>query len=115
MDDCFFWDEFSARFNFISVDYFVYLTEVMGNIYESYPIVYLLIGTALLAMGIIYALRNVLLKSMTTNYTFKSRSVAFAIYFTTIGLSFVGVSNKLHRFSDNAYVNELAGNGLYEL
>ncbi|HLP01127.1 MAG TPA: LTA synthase family protein [Opitutaceae bacterium] len=33
-----FWDEFSARFNFIAVDYLVYTKEVAGNIRESYPL-----------------------------------------------------------------------------
>lgn len=33
-----FWDEFSVRFNFISVDYLVYRREVTNNIVESYPI-----------------------------------------------------------------------------
>ena len=42
----FFWDEFGVRFNFIAVDYLVYQREVVGNIYESYPIIKIL--TALL-------------------------------------------------------------------
>src|SRR5216110_3105793 len=33
-----FWDEFASRFNFIAVDYLVYTHEVLGNIWESYPI-----------------------------------------------------------------------------
>ena len=32
-----FWDEFSAAFNFIAVDYLVYTNEVIANIYQSYP------------------------------------------------------------------------------
>lgn len=111
----FFWDEFNARFNFIAVDYLVYSTEVIGNIYESYPIISLLIGTAVIAVGIVFYLRNALLQTLTTNSRIKERSVVFMIYLGTIGLAYVGVSNKLHRFSKNAYVNELAGNGLYEL
>ena len=39
-----FWDEFGTRFNFIAVDYLVYGTEVSHNMYESYPVVYLLSG-----------------------------------------------------------------------
>src|SRR4029079_11797306 len=33
-----FWDEFASRFNFIAVDYLVYTHEVLGNIWESYPV-----------------------------------------------------------------------------
>ena len=42
-----FWDEFSAAFNFIAVDYLVYTNEVIANIYQSYPVN--LILSALLA------------------------------------------------------------------
>ena len=111
----FFWDEFNARFNFIAVDYLVYTTEVVGNIYESYPIVSLLIATAILAATITYFIRKPIAQSRASTSNFRIRSYAFALYLFTIGLVFVGVSNKLHRFSKNAYVNELAGNGLYEL
>ena len=33
-----FWDEFNVRYNFIAVDYLIYTTEVLGNIWESYNI-----------------------------------------------------------------------------
>lgn len=36
--EVFFWNEFSARFNFIAVDYLVYTREVFGNIKQSYPL-----------------------------------------------------------------------------
>jgi hypothetical protein len=29
---------FASRFNFIAVDYLVYTHEVLGNIWESYPV-----------------------------------------------------------------------------
>lgn len=39
-----FFDEFSSRFNLVAVDYFAYPTEVFGNIWESYPIVWCVVG-----------------------------------------------------------------------
>ena len=39
-----FWDEFQAAFNFIAVDYLVYTTEVIDNIYQSYPVNWILLG-----------------------------------------------------------------------
>ncbi len=38
-----FFDEFNARFNLVAVDYFAYPTEVFGNIWESYPIIWFVI------------------------------------------------------------------------
>jgi len=44
-----FWEEFGARFNFIAVDYLLYTQEVIGNIWESYPVGRILIMLALVA------------------------------------------------------------------
>ena len=45
-----FWDEFGARFNFIAVDYLVYTHEVINNIFESYPMPFILSGVAALSL-----------------------------------------------------------------
>ena len=42
--EIFFWKEFGSRFNFIAVDYLIYTTEVIRNIYESFPVIPLLLG-----------------------------------------------------------------------
>ncbi len=39
-----FWQEFQVRFNFIAVDYLVYTHEVLANIWESYRVVWVLLG-----------------------------------------------------------------------
>jgi len=44
-----FWHELGVRFNFIAVDYLVYTNEVIGNIWQSYPMPAILLGLALLA------------------------------------------------------------------
>jgi phosphoglycerol transferase MdoB-like AlkP superfamily enzyme len=44
-----FWHELGVRFNFVAVDYLVYTNEVVGNIWESYPMVAILGGLAVLA------------------------------------------------------------------
>lgn len=47
-----FWSEFGVRFNFIAVDYLVYTNEVIGNIVESYPIVWMVLAMLLVAGAI---------------------------------------------------------------
>lgn len=111
----FFWDEFNTRFNFIAVDYLVYTTEVVGNIYQSYPVEWLLLITAFFSVLIVYFLRNKIELSNTTYLPFKKRSIYLGGYLLAIVFIFAAFSNKYHRFSNNEYVNELAGNGLYEL
>lgn len=50
-----FWNEFSARFNFIAVDYLIYTREVVGNIRQSYPMPLILggIGVATVALALL--------------------------------------------------------------
>ena len=52
-----FWEEFGARFNFIAVDYLIYTSEVIDNIFESYPVHWLLTGVAVLSTFVYLALR----------------------------------------------------------
>ena len=44
LSECTFWYEFGVRYNFIAVDYLVYTNEVIGNIFESYPILPMFLG-----------------------------------------------------------------------
>ena len=53
-----FWHELSVRFNFVAVDYLVYTNEVVGNIWQSYPMPAILSGLALLATGAWWLLRR---------------------------------------------------------
>ena len=41
-----FWNEFGVRYNFIAVDYLVYTNEVIGNIFESYPVIPIMVDTS---------------------------------------------------------------------
>ena len=50
-----FWDEFSVRFNFISVDYLIYSHEVSQNILQSYPVELIAISiTCLVALVVAF-------------------------------------------------------------
>lgn len=110
-----FWDEFNTRFNFIAVDYLVYTTEVIGNIQQSYPIGRIVLLILILALSLVYTLRKKISNSRDNSQPFAKRALLLAIFSAFILLTTLFVTNKQHRFSDNAYVNELAGNGLYEL
>ncbi len=115
VSEFFFWDEFNSRFNFIAVDYLVYTTEVIGNIRQSYPIEWIIVALLLITAAIIYFLRPYIKLAAAHSIRFKKRT-AWALSILLIPfISFFAVNNKMHRFSANAFVNELSGNGLYEL
>ncbi len=115
VSEFFFWDEFNSRFNFIAVDYLVYTTEVIGNIRQSYPIELIIIILFLATVGIIYFLRPYIKLSVEHSIRFKKRTIWVLSILLIPVISFFTINNKLHRFSSNAFVNELSGNGLYEL
>jgi phosphoglycerol transferase MdoB-like AlkP superfamily enzyme len=110
-----FWEEFTARFNFIAVDYLVYTNEVVGNINESYPIPALLSIVILIVVLIIYIVR----KKDIFNTMFAAKSqlkerVVITSVVSLISLTFfLFVSNKNAEWSTNRYENELSKTGIY--
>lgn len=115
VSEYFFWDEFNTRFNFIAVDYLVYTTEVIGNIQQSYPIGWIVLAIGIISLLFVYTLKTKIKGSNTHQTPFWQRTKFVGLYAVLVVMIFFFVTNKQHRFSDNAYVNELAGNGLYEL
>lgn len=111
----FFWDEFGARFNFIAVDYLVYTTEVVGNIWESYPLVPIAGAILFLAIGIVYAVRKPLRQFARYSLSFPQRTAWALGLMVWPLLSFVLVDSSFKHVNANTYVNELLGNGLYDL
>ncbi len=108
-----FWEEFQARFNFIAVDYLVYTTEVIGNIRESYPIGWILSGLAVFGAVVFAATRRWRLVQQ-DSARFGARTIVVAGW---LALSVLGtwlVSGEMKDRTDNTYVNELAGNGIYQ-
>lgn len=108
-----FWDEFQARFNFIAVDYLVYTTEVIGNIRESYPVGPILAVLAAVTLAA-FALTRRWRQPRRDDAGFAQRSLVAGIW---LALSLLGswlVSGDLKDRTANTYVNELAGNGIYQ-
>lgn len=110
----FFWNEFSGRYNFIAVDYLVYTHEVVGNIRESYPIGWIIFVVAVLTFSILYFSKNVIRQSTRVSMKFSKRSIIATCFLLLPAITTLSLDNHLKKFSNNAYANELAGNGLFE-
>jgi len=109
-----FWDEFGARFNFIAVDYLLYTHEVIGNIWQSYPIGKLLASLAVVAGLLTLGLRRTLVAAASSPLRWSAALAAVAVHGGLVGASLIFIDSdaKDHGGSDSA--NELAGNGVYE-
>jgi len=115
VSEWFFWDEFNTRFNFIAVDYLVYTTEVMGNIQQSYPIEAIIVVLVVVTIALIWFVHRLIDRSAADPMRLKRRTVwALGLLMLPV-LFFFTVNNKYRQYSKNTYVNELSGNGMYEL
>ncbi len=109
-----FWLEFQVRFNFISVDYLVYRREVTDNIAQSYPIGLILTGIFVVTALIYWRLARHVHRALGQVETFRGRTlISLALLLLPAG-SYAALDQRLMHFSDNAYQNELAGDGPYQ-
>ena len=107
-----FWQEFTTRFNFIAVDYLIYTHEVIGNIQESYPVPLILSIIAGIGLVIVLIVRRYLaFNNAPVGFSRKALWLFFAIVLPIISFKLTNVDQM--EFSQNAYANELAGNGLF--
>ncbi|HTN28473.1 MAG TPA: sulfatase-like hydrolase/transferase [Burkholderiales bacterium] len=109
-----FWDEFGARFNFIAVDYLLYTHEVLGNIWQSYPVGRLLVMLAAAAAAITYVLRRVLLRSVQAPLRWTTRLGVIATHAALIAACTLVLDGDAKNGSGSDPADELAGNGVYE-
>lgn len=111
----FFWEEFSARYNFIAVDYLVYTHEVISNIKESYPMPIIIMGMLLLSAGIFTLVKKHFDTSINSKSHFVSRFTTSIILLTLPVLAFFTIDKTTAEIQDNTYSNELAHNGIYQI
>lgn len=114
VSEWFFWNEFSARYNFIAVDYLVYTNEVVGNIKESYPLFTIITLITLFTAGIIVMLAGSIKASVQSPTRFGRRIMITCSIIILSAITTYLVQPGWQYFSRNNFINELAGNGIYD-
>jgi phosphoglycerol transferase MdoB-like AlkP superfamily enzyme len=114
VSEWFFWNEFSSRYNFIAVDYLVYTSEVLGSIWQSYPLGWILFGILIITGGFVALFRRSIRESVSSHVSFFTRTIVAVAVMVTAFVSMLVLSENLRHFSTNEYANSLAGNGLFE-
>lgn len=109
-----FWEEFGGRFNFIAVDYLVYTHEVLGNIWESYPVGKILLGIAAGALLVSAIVARRLWRDAAAPIGWRARLGAAALAACLPALLFAAVDTEQKNVFATDALNELAGNGFYE-
>ena len=108
-----FWSEFSARFNFIAVDYLVYTDEVLKNIIESYPVSLLM--TLIGGVAIFTTWCTLYVKTSLVGAPLRQRIKGMGGYTVFCVLLYMTSNASQTQFNDNAEAVELAANGIYNL
>ena len=109
-----FWDEFSTRFNFIAVDYLVYTQEIVVNIWQSYPVAWVLGGIGSLSLALVFRARHHVIAGGGPRAPWRREAAAAGTLLLLPVLAFYAVPDSLHNRFENRYANELASNGIYE-
>lgn len=109
-----FWEEFQSAFNFIAVDYLVYTNEVFANIWQSYPVVWIISAIIALSAVIILFSHKYLFMAENTP-PFLKRLFYTATYVCVCFLSYANIDISDLEISKNRYNNELAKEGFYSL
>jgi len=108
-----FFDEFSSRFNYLAFEYIVYPHEVMTNIWESFPVVPLVLTVMTLGCGLTWMLVRRVGHLNEIRLPVRRRWLFFSAHITCIValLPFIRFNNI--DVSQNRVANEIAGNGWY--
>lgn len=109
-----FWDEFCTRYNFIAVDYLIYTQEVIGNLYESFPVIKITFCLIIFSTFITHLLTKNNNDSI-ANCNNNMRMLGFTLYaFFTAFLVFKFYDPEKIKPLQNVYAIELSKNGPYE-
>nr|MBP8757971.1 sulfatase-like hydrolase/transferase [Prevotella sp.] len=109
----FFWSEFGLRYNFIAVDYLVYTNEVIGNFFESYPMIPLISTVLLLAIVASILLLHDIRKDCFKNTMAICNKIVITVVYSILCVASYALLtfNFLFQHNTNSFVNELQANG----
>lgn len=108
-----FWNEFSSRFNFIAVDYLIYTREVLGNIWQSYPVTWLLLGLALIALGLLWLVHKPFWRAASADGGSLPKRLLITLLILSFAL-FLNLNEQGRDKFERPAARELASNGYYE-
>jgi phosphoglycerol transferase MdoB-like AlkP superfamily enzyme len=112
----YFFEEFSARFNLVAVDYLMYPTEVFGDIRDAYPVKSVLALTSAAGLATFILLRSWFLPIGRTALRPGKRTVTALLYLALIscGIGLVEASVAIEALSttSNRVAREITSNGI---
>lgn len=108
-----FFEEFQSRLNYLAFEYIVYPREVCCNIWESYPVLELLVLVSAMGTGLFVLLRKRFHAQIESPLPFRRRIGFFTAVLAGIAVLWSVTSADSRQISRDRVVNECSWNGLY--
>lgn len=106
-----FFTEFDGRFNFVAVNYLIYPTEVVTNIWESYPTGWILAALGVATAAVVWAARRVLGAAPRRPVRLRWRLATLAAYGLTLAAITAAVPSELAHGTGDRTLDEISENG----
>ena len=110
--ETYFFEEFDARFNLVAFDYLAYPTEIAGDVWAEYPVLWVTLGAAALASAGLWWIRRRIGDGSELAAGFRQRLKPFAIHASLATLALVFWPTDTLSHASNRVANELVQNGL---
>jgi phosphoglycerol transferase MdoB-like AlkP superfamily enzyme len=107
----YFFQEYDARFNLVAFDYLMYPTEVVGDVWEAYPVVTVGIVTTLLTVVTFWLIHEHLKMGFAHSIRIGKRVIPFLAHALLLSAAILWWRTDTLSFSSNRIANELAQNG----
>lgn len=111
--ELFFFGEFSARFNYVAVDYLIFPHEVFVNLWDTYPVFQVLICALVAAIISGWYLRKSFWSALALPTPRTKRLIPLMSQIALVVLGIIFLSTNLMKVSGNRVLNEIAGNGYF--
>ncbi|MEK7246643.1 MAG: LTA synthase family protein [Pseudomonadota bacterium] len=115
VSEIFFWNEFNSRFNSIAVNYLIFPREVIGNIRESFNLMYYLPPVGLAALALYLFLRRPLMRMLEMPIAPRPRKQIMGGAVAAFVLAVGGLYVFPEDLFDSRLTNEAAKSGLHSL
>lgn len=111
--ELFFFQEFDSRLNYIAVDYLIYPHEVFVNLWDTYPVLTVMIVTAVIAGAFTWYTRSIRRRSLAWPKTRKAQAGTIFGYVVLLTFGIFLLNIDFSRVCNNRTMNEIGGNGIY--
>ncbi|MGB5132345.1 MAG: LTA synthase family protein [Steroidobacteraceae bacterium] len=110
--EVYFFEEFDARFNLVAFDYLMYPTEVVGDVWEEYPVIRIALASAIFATAVLWMFRGCFMSDPSAATPLARRVRPMLLHSTVVLLCAFFYPTDMLSLSANRITNELVQNGI---